>query len=85
VVIPLLAAVLFGARSKAAAFAAIAAGLVTTVIWIARFQEPTGVDPVIVGASANGIVFAAILIVGRYWPRRPARPSTPAAVIQPQP
>ncbi|MEV0053698.1 sodium:solute symporter family protein [Saccharopolyspora shandongensis] len=65
IVIPLLAAVLFGSRSRAAALSSIGAGVVVTVLWIWLYQEQTGVDGLVVGAGANLVVFALVALFTR--------------------
>jgi len=73
IVIPLLIAVLFGSRAKAAALSAIAAGVVVTAVWIIFLQESTGLDGLVVGAAANLLVFAVVALV-----TRSSTPTTPA-------
>ena len=73
IIVPLLIAVLFGSRAKAAALSAIAAGVVVTAVWIIFLQESTGLDGLVVGAAANLLVFAVVALV-----TRSSTPTTPA-------
>ncbi|WP_232665703.1 sodium:solute symporter family protein [Pseudonocardia sp. TRM90224] len=65
IVIPLLVAVLFGSRAKAAALSSIAAGIVVTAAWMIFLQEPTGLDGLVVGAAANLVVFFVVASLTR--------------------
>jgi SSS family solute:Na+ symporter len=65
IVIPLLAAVVFGSRAAAAALSSIAVGAVVTGLWIWLYQDQTGVDAVVVGAGANLVVFALVALFTR--------------------
>jgi solute:Na+ symporter, SSS family len=63
VIIPLIAAVLFGARSRPAALAAILAGGLTTAIWTWGWDEPFGFSGLVAGVVANLVVFVAVSLV----------------------
>ena len=71
VIIPLLGAVLFGVRSRAAALAAIVAGGVVTAVWTWGLNEPFGVTGLIAGVLSNLAVFVTVAAVNR-----PAAPSS---------
>lgn len=63
VIIPLLAAVLFGARSRPAALSAILAGGAVTAIWTWGLDEPYGITGLVAGVVTNLVVFVAVLAV----------------------
>ena len=61
VIIPLLAAVLFGVRSAPAAVAAILVGGLVTAVWTWGIDEPYGVTGLVAGVVANLVVFVAVI------------------------
>jgi len=60
VIIPLLAAVMFGVRSAPAAVAAILVGGLVTAVWTWGIDEPYGVTGLVAGVVANLVVFVAV-------------------------
>jgi solute:Na+ symporter, SSS family len=80
VIIPLLAAVLFGVRSRPAALGAIIAGGLVTAVWTWGLDEPFQVTGLMAGVITNLVVFVALLLVPTG--RRPAssEPSSAAPV-----
>ncbi|WP_188193372.1 sodium:solute symporter family protein [Nonomuraea sp. SYSU D8015] len=69
VIIPLLAAVLFGVRNKPAALAAIVGGGLVTAVWTWVLGEPYGVTGLMAGVAANALIFTLVVAV-----RKPAEP-----------
>lgn len=65
IIIPLLGAVLFNARSTPAALSAILAGGIVTGVWTWALGEPYGVPGVLVGVAANLLVFTGLTLVDR--------------------
>ena len=79
IVIPLLAAVLFGVRSRPAALAAILVGGLVTAVWTWGLDEPFGVTGLVAGVATNLVVFSAITMLAP----RDVRPSpVPAATSE---
>jgi SSS family solute:Na+ symporter len=67
VVLPLIAAVVWGLRSPAAGLASMLAGGGMSAFWYWGLHEPHGVSSIIAGVAANAVVFAAAYAVA---PRR---------------
>jgi SSS family solute:Na+ symporter len=65
VIIPLLGAVLFGIRSRAAALAGILGGGTVTAVWTWGLDEPFGVTGLIAGVVTNLAVYSAIAVTTR--------------------
>lgn len=72
VIIPLLGAVLFGARSSAAALGAILSGGLVMALWTWVWHEPFGITGLIAGVVTNLVVFVVVSL---------ARPGAPAPVV----
>lgn len=78
IIIPLLGAVLFNARSTFAALSAILTGGIVTAVWTWLLDEPFGLPGVLVGVAANLLVFAVITLFNRTGRKSAARPITAA-------
>lgn len=61
IIIPLLAAVLAGVRSRPAALSAIVTGGVVTAVWTWALDEPFGVTGLVAGVATNLTVFIVVL------------------------
>jgi solute:Na+ symporter, SSS family len=79
VVLPLLAAVVLGVRSRPAALAAILGGGGTFAVWTWVLDEPYGVTGLVAGVVANLTVFTLVALVTRGGPRPGSAPPGPAA------
>jgi solute:Na+ symporter, SSS family len=80
VIIPLLAAVLFGVRSRPAALGAIVAGGLVTAVWTWGLDEPFEITGLMAGVITNLVVFVALLLVPTGRRPAPSEPSSPAPV-----
>lgn len=77
-IVPLLGAVLFGARSGPAALSAIAAGAAVTGLWEWGLDRPFELDGLLPGVVANLIVFVVVSVLTRTThPRRRQPRSVP--------
>jgi solute:Na+ symporter, SSS family len=65
VIIPLLAAVLFGVRSRSAGVAAILAGGLATAVWTWVLHEPFGITGLAAGVLVNLVVFCTVASLTR--------------------
>lgn len=63
VVLPLVAAVVWGLRSPAAGLAAVLSGGAATAIWQWGLGEPFGLSGLVVGVAVNAVVFAAVYLL----------------------
>lgn len=73
VIIPLLGAVLFNARSAIAAVSAIFFGGITMATWTWALDDPFDVPGVLVGVAANLLVFSTVTMIDRSSRGMPAR------------
>lgn len=65
IIIPLLAAALFGTTSRPAALAAIVGGGVMTALWTWVWDEPLGITGLAAGVATNLVVFTAVALATR--------------------
>ncbi|MBO8191093.1 sodium:solute symporter family protein [Streptomyces oryzae] len=81
VIIPLLAAVLFKSRNKAAGLAAMAAGGTVMAVWTWVLDEPYGVTGLVAGVTTNLLAFVvtSLLTGGRRTPE--GEPPVPSAAV----
>jgi solute:Na+ symporter, SSS family len=80
IIIPLLAAVLFGVRSRPAALAAIIAGGAVTAVWTWGLDEPYGITGLVAGVVTNLLVFTVTALLTRSTRIAPA-PATTAEKV----
>lgn len=69
VVIPLVAAVVWGLRSPSAGLAAMVCGGAATAIWEWGLDEPYGLSGIVVGVVVNAVVFAGTYLFAPRHPR----------------